>query len=317
VLRKEANRNEIFLFASYSIANSSMLKRKNVFFAYVVTLPAIIFLLLVVGYPVFYLFQLAMSEARVEAGSLNLKWVGLENFRILFQDQYFLEALKHTLYIVVTSIPVSVILALVLALCLDKIRRGRGIMQTALLLPWMIAPALGAAMWRWLYNDQFGLIDYVLRLIGVIKQPILWLSDPNVAINSIVICDVWQYTPFCTIILFAGLQNIPTDLYDAAGIDGANALQVFWYVTLRLLKTQILFVLLIRTVFTLRIFDYVYTLTRGGPGRSTEVLATYLYTTAFSFAKFDYSATIAVILLLITSVVALGYVMLFRGVTEG
>jgi multiple sugar transport system permease protein len=293
-----------------------MLKGKNAFFAYGITLPAIIYLLLVVGYPVFYLFQLAMSKARFEAGSLNLKWVGLENFRILFQDQYFWEALKHTIYIVVTSIPVSVILALILALCLDKIRRGRGIMQTALLLPWMIAPALGAAMWRWLYNDQFGLINYMLRLVGLIKQPILWLADPNVAINSIVICDVWQYTPFCIIILFAGLQDIPTDLYEAAGIDGANALQVFWYITLRLLKTEILFVLLIRTVFTLRIFDYVYTLTRGGPGRSTEVIATYLYRTAFSLAKFDYSATIAVTLLIITAVLALGYIMLFKGGME-
>ena len=293
-----------------------MLKGKNAFFAYGITLPAIIYLLLIVGYPVFYLFQLAMSKVRFEAGSLNLKWVGLENFRILFQDQYFWEALKHTIYIVVTSIPVSVILALILALCLDRIRRGRGIMQTALLLPWMIAPALGAAMWRWLYNDQFGLINYILRLVGLIKQPILWLADPNVAINSIVICDVWQYTPFCIIILFAGLQDIPTDLYEAAGIDGANALQVFWYITLRLLKTEILFVLLIRTVFTLRIFDYVYTLTRGGPGRSTEVIATYLYRTAFSLAKFDYSATIAVTLLIITAILALGYIMLFKGGME-
>ncbi|MHB1441263.1 MAG: carbohydrate ABC transporter permease [Candidatus Humimicrobiaceae bacterium] len=296
--------------------NSSMLKRKNMFFAYFMTSPAIIFLLLVVGYPVFYLFQLAMSDVSISAGSLSLSWVGLKNFNILFKDQYFLEALKHTLYIVATSIPVSIIIALVLALCLDKIFRGRGIMQTAILLPWMIAPALAAAMWRWLYNDQFGLIDYVLKFLRIIDKPILWLSDPNVAINSIVICDVWQYTPFCTIILFAGLQDIPGELYEAAGIDGANALQVFWYITLRLLKSQILFVLIIRTVFTLRIFDYVYTLTRGGPGGSTEVLATYLYKTAFSFMKFDYSAAIGIILLLITAVVGLGYVMLLRGGAE-
>ncbi|MHB1334836.1 MAG: carbohydrate ABC transporter permease [Candidatus Humimicrobiaceae bacterium] len=293
-----------------------MLKRKNMFFAYFMTSPAIIFLLLVVGYPVFYLFQLAMSDVSISAGSLSLSWVGLKNFNILFKDQYFLEALKHTLYIVATSIPVSIIIALVLALCLDKIFRGRGIMQTAILLPWMIAPALAAAMWRWLYNDQFGLIDYVLKFLRIIDKPILWLSDPNVAINSIVICDVWQYTPFCTIILFAGLQDIPGELYEAAGIDGANALQVFWYITLRLLKSQILFVLIIRTVFTLRIFDYVYTLTRGGPGGSTEVLATYLYKTAFSFMKFDYSAAIGIILLLITAVVGLGYVMLLRGGAE-
>lgn len=290
--------------------------RKNVIFAYLVLTPAIVFLGLVVGYPIFYLFRLSLSRAIYYPGQIVLEWIGLENFKILLNDSYFWEALKHTLYIFAISVPVSFVLALIISVCLDKLRHGRIIVRTAILLPWMIAPALASAMWRWLYNDQFGIINYILKSWGIIENSILWLADPKYAIHSIIICDIWQYTPFCIIILFAGLQDMPEELYDASKIDGANTFQIFSHITLPLIKSYVLFVLLIRTVFTLRIFDFVYTLTRGGPARSTEVLTTYLFKTAFQYMKYDYSATISIVLLLITIIVSLSIIIIFKGGTE-
>lgn len=289
------------------------LRRKNILFGYALAAPAIIFLILIVWYPMTYLFRLGFNKVTWQVGALHFEWSGLENFKLLINDDYFWGALKHTAYIVITSVPISFVLSLAVAISLDKIKHGKILLRTALLLPWMIAPALAAAMWRWLYNDQFGIIDFILVYLGIIKNPILWLADPNVAINSIVICDVWQYTPFCTIILFAGLQNIPKELYEAAEIDGANFFQIFWYITIRLLKPQILFILLLRTIFTLRIFDYVFALTKGGPARSTEVLATYLYKTGFQFMKYDYAAVISIALLFITVLVAFGIISAFKG----
>lgn len=288
------------------------LTKKNVIFAYASITPTIAYLGLVVGYPMFYLLWIALNKVTWQTGKLMFEWAGVENFKIILNDVYFLEALKHTIYIVIISVPISFILALVVAICLNRIRFGRNILRTGLLLPWMIAPALASTMWRWLYHDQFGILNYVLYCLGIIKQPVLWLANPEIAINSIVICDVWQYTPFCMIILFAGLQDVPEELYDASKVDGANSFEVFRYITLPCLKSHIVFVLLIRTVFTLRIFDFIFTLTRGGPARSTEVLATYIYKLGFQFMKYDYSSAVSIILLLITIIAIFGYMIIFK-----
>jgi ABC-type sugar transport system permease subunit len=286
--------------------------RKNMLFGAAAVAPAMIFLGLVLLYPMAYLFQLSLSKVTWRPGSITLAWAGLANFARIAQDKYFWEALQHTAYIVLTSVPISFVLALAVALALNRIAHGRIVIQTLLLFPWVIAPALSSAMWRWLYNDQWGIIDHVLTSLHITQNPILWLADPSVAINSVVICDIWQYTPFCMVLLFAGLQDVPEYLYEAAKIDGANAWQLLWNITLPHLKPVILFVFLIRTIFTLRIFDFIYTLTRGGPARSTEVLATLLYDNAFQFMKYDYAAAVAVTLLFITIIAAAGYLVVFR-----
>jgi len=286
--------------------------KKNVIFAYALIAPAIVYLGMIVGYPIFYLFWLSLNKVTWQPGKLMFNWVGTDNFRAILNDSYFLEALRHTMYIVVISVPISLVIALIIAICLNKIKFGRNILRVILLLPWMIAPALASIMWRWLYNDQFGILNFILSYLGIIKQPILWLANPAVAINSIVICDVWQYTPFCMIILFAGLQNVPKELYDASKVDGATSFEAFRYITLPNIKSNIIFVLLIRTVFTLRIFDFIFTLTRGGPARSTEVLTTYIYKLGFQFMKYDYSSAVSVILLVITSITIFGYMIIFK-----
>jgi multiple sugar transport system permease protein len=287
-------------------------KQKDGVYGAALVAPSMIFLALVLGYPLYYLFKLALSKVTWDAGHINQEWVGFTNFVTLFRDDYFWEAFRHTGHLVVLSVPIAFLLALGIALALDKIIHGRAAFLTILLLPWMIAPALSASMWRWLYNDQFGIIGYVMTSLGIVEKPILWLADSKVAIYSIVICDVWQYTPFCIVLLYAGLQDIPSYLYEAAKIDGANAWQLLKYITFPQLRPVIFFILLIRTIFTLRIFDFVYTLTKGGPARSTEVLATFLYKNAFQYMKLDYSATIAIALLLITVAFSIGFFALFK-----
>jgi len=287
--------------------------RKDSILGAALTAPAAIFLVLVIGYPLVYLFRLSLSKVTWLPGEILLSWTGLTNYSQVLHDALFWAAFRHTLLILVVSVSASLLLGLALAIALDHISRGRILMQTALLLPWVIAPALSSAMWKWLYNDQFGIINYVLTSLHLVKQPILWLADPKIAIFSIILADFWQYTPFVMILLFAGLQAIPQQLYEAARIDGANSFQLLRHISLPNLKPVLLFVILIRTVFTLRIFDFIYTLTRGGPAGSTQVLATLLYNSAFSFMKYGYAAAVAVILLIITIIASSGILALFRG----
>ena len=286
--------------------------RKNMIYAYACLTPTIVFLGLVIGYTMFYLFRLSLSKVSYQKGQMILGWNGLENFKTLLNDANFWGALKHTFHILSISVSLSIILGMILAVCLDKLIHGRNIFRTIILLPFMIAPALSTTMWRVLYDGQFGIINHVLKFLHIIKTSIPWLATPKFAIYTIIICDIWEQTPFCMIILFAGLQDTPDELYDAARVDGASAFQIFSKITLPLIKGYILFVLLIRTLFTLRIFDYVYTLTSGGPANSTEVLATYLYKVATKFVRFDYSATIAMALLLLTIIALLIQFIIFK-----
>lgn len=262
--------------------------------------PALVVLALVYFYPLGYNIDLSFSNWPIKE-ALPKYYVGLDNYARLFSDKDFQTVIYNTLFFTILSVPTEFFIGLGLALLLNREIKGKNVFITILALPMIVAPVIAALAWKWLYFYDYGALNYVLSFVGV--QPIRWMSDVNYAIYSIIIADVWTTTPFMMLILYAGLQMIPTQLYEAAKIDGASHWNIFWRITLPSLKSVLIVALMIRTIdaFT-KLFDMVYVITGGGPGYATEVLPTFGYREAFTFFEFGRGAAVTMITLLLSAI---------------
>jgi multiple sugar transport system permease protein len=250
--------------------------------------------------------------------SLNLKsqsppvWAGLRNYLILLKDPRALLSLYHTSFFTLVSVGLELVLGVALALILHKRFKGRGVLRAATLIPWAIPTVVAALLWKWIFNDQYGIINELLLRTGLISGYKSWLGETGTAMFSLIITDVWKTTPFMALLLLAGLQMIPRELYEAARVDGASALGQFYYITLPLLIPSILVALLFRSIDAFRIFDMVYVMTGGGPGNSTETLSLYTYKTLFSFLDFGYGAALSAFTFFCVASISAVYVMFLR-----
>ena len=212
-------------------------------------------------------------------------WVGLANYVHVLRDAEFLDiVLPNTFGFMVASVACSLLLGLSIALMLNERFPGRWLVQSFVLLPLMVAPVIAAIMIRWMFNDQFGIVNVVLEALGFEGQP--WLAQRWTAFAVIVLTDVWLWTPWFTLLLLAGLQSLPREPFEAAAIDGAGRWGVFRFVTVPLLRSVIVVCAVIRAIDAFRTFDIVWTLTGGGPGRSTELFSLYAY--VFAFLNLDF-----------------------------
>jgi multiple sugar transport system permease protein len=272
--------------------------------AYLLIAPTIFVLLALSIYPLFYSIKTSLQS---ESGN----WT-LQNFVRLVGDQFFLSALGHTLVYAVVALTLEFLIGLALALLLNAQLRARGLARALLLLPMMLPPVVVGVVWRLMLNSNFGAVNGTLKGFGLNTEALTWTASPKLAMASVIIADVWQWTPFMFLILLAGLQAIPQEPYEAALIDGSNAWQTFRHVTLPLLKPAILIALLLRTMDLLRVFDQIFILTEGGPGFATETVSLYIYRTAFRFSNFGYAAAMSFVLLLITNMISVGYIRLLQ-----
>jgi len=207
-------------------------------------------------------------------------WVGLDHYRAVIADPAFLEVvLPNTFVFMAVSVMGALILGLALALLLNRPFRGQKLVQTVLLVPLMVAPVIAAIMMRWMFNDQFGIVNAVLEGLGVEGQP--WLVERWSAFGVILLTDIWLWTPWFTLLLLAGLQSLPKEPFEAAAIDGTTVWRVFRHLTLPMLRPVIVVCVVIRAIDAFRTFDIVWTLTGGGPGRATELFSLYAYVHAF------------------------------------
>ncbi|MGH7807793.1 MAG: carbohydrate ABC transporter permease [Thermodesulfobacteriota bacterium] len=275
---------------------------------YIFLVPALFILAVVTVYPLFYVLWLSLHR-RLLIFDIS-KFIGLENYAFLLRDDRFWNALYNTVYFTGVSVSLELILGLAIAMLLNGAFKGKGIMRSIILVPWVIPTVVSAKMWEWMYNPDFGILNY---LLGV---NINWLGSPFWALNAAVFVDVWKTTPFVTLLLMAGLQTIPMDLYGAARVDGASNWYIFKRITLPLLKPMILIVLIFRTLDAFRVFDVIYVLTGGGPGNSTETLSIYAYKTLFQTLQFGYGSTLSVMVFLSVAVITLFYVKLLRRETD-
>ncbi len=262
--------------------------------------PAVVLLGLVTVYPLVSVLYLSFQR-RLLIFDIT-KFIGLDNYRFLLSDGRFWNALGNTVYFTAVSVALELLLGLAFALLLNRNFRFKGLVTAAVLVPWAIPTVVSARMWEWIYNTDFGVLNY---LLGV---KINWLGSPFWALNAAVFMDVWKTTPFAAILLLAGLKVIPRDLYRAARIDGAGAWQLFIKITLPLLMPVIVVVLIFRTLDAFRVFDAVYVLTGGGPANTTETLSIYAYKVLFQTLQFGYGATLSVVMFLCTSAITLLYI---------
>ncbi|MGQ9632597.1 MAG: carbohydrate ABC transporter permease [bacterium] len=277
-------------------------------FPYLAVFPALLLLITVLAYPSAYSVYISFLRYKIMLLKKGTPFIGFGNYVFMLTDPEFWASLWRTFYFVFWALFWEIILSLGLAIVVAKPLKGIGIIRGIILLPWMIAPAAAAVMWAWLLEGSYGMINHMLLKAGLIKKPIIWLSTVGLSMNVIIWIDIWREVPVITMIFVAGLQGISYELYEAARIDGANAWQQFWNITLPLLKPAILLALILRTMIALRIFDLVFILTGGGPGGTTEVLGTYIYRTAFSGYDLGGAASLSIILLIITLGISIVYI---------
>jgi multiple sugar transport system permease protein len=231
---------------------------------------------------------------------------GLDNYARMAGDGRFWQSFRTTTLFTCTSVGLELLLGLGIALVLNQQFRGRGLVRTIAILPWALPTALIALAWAWIFNDQFVVANDIPIRFGLTKSGINWLGEPTLATIAIIFADVWKTTPFISILLLAGLQAIPSDLYEAHAIDGASPWQSFHLITLPLLLPQILIAVLFRFAQAFGIFDLIAVMTGGGPGGATEVVSLYIYATVMRYLDFGYgSALVVLTFLLLVMAVAL------------
>jgi multiple sugar transport system permease protein len=276
---------------------------------YLFLVPAAIFLLVVVGYPVFDTIRMAFQEVTLRTLAANERpFNGLENFRNVLNDPAFSTAFTNSLIFTITSVFFQFLIGLALAILLNEAFPLRHIFRGLLISGWRIPPIVCGTIFLWLFNYDFGFINFALLKIGIIQEPVRWLLNRDYALASVIITNIWLGIPFNLILLASGLTGLPEDVYEAATVDGATSRQKFIHLTIPMMKPTILATVMLGFIYTLRVFDVIWVMTGGGPVNATEVLPTLAYRESFNRFNFGEGAAISVIMLAMLLVVALLYV---------
>jgi multiple sugar transport system permease protein len=257
-------------------------------------------------YPIVESFRLSFYRMILTLPWLGQKMVGWENYLDLWTDPVAWQALRTTLVFVGVTVPSELLLGLGMALVMNEAFRGRGVLRAIVLVPWAIPTVVSSQMWRFIFNDRYGLFNFVL-FGGDTARYFAPLADPRFAMLAIMAAEIWKTAPFAALIILAGLQTISDEVYEAASIDGATSWQKFRHVTLPLLWPALLLALLFRTIDALRVFDLVFVMTQGGPADATNVLQFYGYKKTFAEGMIGYGSTIAVTVFMISLILALAY----------
>jgi ABC-type sugar transport system permease subunit len=274
-------------------------------------LPALFVLALILALPIAVSLALSFMEADTSDFQFGV-FVGLDNYQTLFADPVFALAVRNSIYWMVVEVAAVVVVALSFALLLNHPMGRWSVFRVILLVPWALAPVANAVLWKWIYNSSYGILNFVGVSIGVLPYPVVWLGDPALALNALLMAEIWKEIPFITLLLLAGLQNVPKILYRASKLDGAGPWQTFRFVTLPQLRTTILICIVLQSIWALKSFDLVYVLTRGGPANATTMLNFLAYRVSFQFGDLGLGAAVADILFLMMFILALVYVRVFQ-----
>jgi multiple sugar transport system permease protein len=279
--------------------------------------PAIITILLVAVIPLLQTIQDSLFQISLKFENAPRPFVGLNNYLSVLSDESWINALAVTGIVAGASVAAELVLGMLIALLINRSFRGRGIVRASVLVPWALTTVVSAKMWAWIYDGRYGVINDLLARVGLIDQPIIFLVRPELTIWAMIAAEIWKTTPFMALLLLAGLQLIPHELYEASALDGASRWQAFWRVTLPMLKPTILVALLFRTIDAVRMFDLPRVLTNGGPGTSTQTVVLYTYNVFFTSLNFGYGSTLAVMIFLIVVVISFVYIKVLGAPTQG
>ena len=258
--------------------------------------PSLALIALVIVFPLVYAFYLSLQNFDLSVGS-DYEFVGGRNYvEALFRDQRFLGSVWNTAVILAPSLALELLLGLGLALLLGRVIRGRPIITALLAIPAMVSPVMGAMAWRMMYGVKYGAINNLGRQVGLLDVYFDWFASPFIAVIAVVLVEIWHNTPFMMLVLLAGLQSIPQELYDSAKVDGAAAWQTFWSVTLPLLKFTMAVGVMIRLIDLTKLFGLIFILTFGGPGGATETVAFNTYLVGFKDFRMSYASALSYVI---------------------
>jgi len=272
---------------------------------YILVLPAIIYLILLTIYPLIYSLKISLTTLNI-ARPYPPQYIGLGNFAELLKDSIFLIAMKNTFFLTALSICVEFILGFIIARIFftgaNLKLKGVGLLRTIYMLPMMVTPIVFGLIWVYIFNPTLGVANYLLSLLGF--PPVSWFGSSNIALYSIILVNVWEWTPFMMLLCLAGLSTIPPELFEVARIDGAAWHQSIAFIELPLVRRVIVIGLMIRIMDNFRLFDLVYVTTGGGPGSSTETLSMFAYRQSFMFFNIGYGAAASIIILILGIILA-------------
>jgi len=275
---------------------------------YLFIVPMLVFIILMMGYPIFVNVQTSFYDVTVATfRSGDAPFVGLDNYLKLLRDPAFLKAFSLSFAFTSTSIMLQFSIGFALALFFNRPFPGNGVLRAMLLLAWLLPAVVVGNIFRWIFDGDYGVFNYFLQSLGLMQDKKYWLLDPNTALLGTILANAWVGIPFNLMLLLAGLQNISVTLYEAASIDGANAINRFLYITLPMMRPVALGILLLTFIYTFKVFDLIYIMTAGGPVDATTVLPIQIYRLNFSFFRFAHGAAAAVLLLLGLLCLAIGY----------
>ncbi len=273
------------------------------FEGYAFILPCVLMLVLVLGFPT----TIAVLNSFTPLWS-EVKTFTLDNYVKLARDELFWNSVFITFRFVGGTVLLHLVVGLAVALALSAQIRANRLFRVIAILPWTVPDVMSGLIWRFMYNPTSGIINGLLRQYGLTDTYIEWLAHPRLALPSVIFADVWRGYPFVMIILLAGLQAIPRDLYEAARVDGASALQEFRHITIPLLKRMIIIAVALDTIWQFRRFGLIYNMTLGGPGHVTEILSLYVYKQYFRYFNFEYASALAVVMAIIMLIISIPYV---------
>lgn len=274
-------------------------------------IPGISFLFFFIFIPIIYSIYMSLFEWKLFDLGREKTFVGLSNFAKIFSDKAFLTVLINTLTIVVVCLVIEVILGFIISLSLWNMKKNLRAVQALILLPMITSPVIVGLIWRFIYDPQFGILNYVLRnTIGI--SNIAWLGSTDTALISVMFVDIWQMTSFVILILYAGMTSIPNECLEAAQVDGTTYLQTVRYMIIPSISQYIILVLMMRTMDLFKIFDTIYTLTQGGPKYATETFSMYIYKTSFQFYDMGYAMALSLVSLICIFIISISYMKLMK-----
>jgi multiple sugar transport system permease protein len=283
---------------------SFTLTRKQL--GYVLIAPAVSLLCAVIAFPVIRTVHLSFFAYKLSQ-PWKTRFVGLANYAEILQDTRFLNACVNTLVYIVGVTAGIILLGLAMALVMNREFKGRGIIRSAILIPWAMPQIIVSRTWAWIFNGLYGIANYILTGLGILSENISWLNEMPEAMIAVQIAAVWRGAPFAGLLLLAGLQTIPYELYEAADIDGAGVVQKFARITLPSLRPTLGIALIFTTLGAFKSFDIIYGMTRGGPMEGTETLMIYSYSNLFTFLRFGYGSANVLIIVAFCLVFAVIY----------
>ncbi len=265
-------------------------------------LPTFIILLIISLVPLIYVLGISFTDSTISKPFNDFIW--FENYKKALTDEVFGDSLVNTLVFAFVVTTIQTFLGFVLAFAMQRERKLSGVLRTLALLPLFTPPVAIAMIWRLIYDPNQGMLNYYMLKWGLVSAPVAFLGDKTLAFPSIMLADIWQWTPFCFLLCLAALQSLPRDPYEAAMVDGASAWYVFKRLTLPMVAPQVIVIFLFRFLIALKVFDLIYMLTFGGPGNTTQVASFYIYRVSFKQFQTGYGGALSILVLILISVLA-------------